>query len=408
MKPGLVEAAEGVSPESTSRMDRVLGKIDRIQELKALLDDQTVGVRDAALRGTSSVVSLAEMLQEKPDLGPPETVLERIAWRGRVTGIFAREKMGKSTFLTFVGSALSKGAKLLEWTPDAPGRVLWNGLEEHPDDIAYRNLTFGTDPDRFFFLPWSPDPLRELELAIVETTPDLVVIDSLAAYVELAAPASGEASSWKALLGPLTRLARKYNIALVIILHSNKGKDAEYRDSTAIGAEMDMLIEMREGDVPGVRMFTPKGRWQADKFSVIYEEQEGNVPPSFRLAHGELAVDQKILLFLKANPGATKRAIRDGIGGRSSDLDSAIFHLLKSKRIEDKGDDRRSAFHLRKSQTEKRLSHATDTLGTRSGHVGEAEASPETHTPLKGGGSGTQPGDDDLLYEQAERHGMSA
>ena len=249
-------------------------------------------------------------------------------------------------------------------------------------------MTFGTDHDRFFFLPWSANPLQELELAICETEPDLVVIDSLAAYVELAAPASGEASSWKALLGPLTRLARKYNMAFVIILHSNKGKDAEYRDSTAIGAEMDMLIEMREGDVPGVRIFNPKGRWRVDLFSVIYEEQEGDVPPSFRLAHGELAVDQKILLFLKANPGSTKRAIRDGVGGRSTDVDGAIFHLLKSKRIEDKGDDRRSEFHIRQSQSEKPLSHGTDTLGTRSGHVGEAEVSPETQDPLRGSGPG--------------------
>ncbi len=43
---------------------------------------------------------------------------------------------------------------------------------------------------------------------------------------------------------------------------------------TAIGSEMDMLIEMREGDVPGVRIFNPKGRlteWAA---------AEGIDPPS--------------------------------------------------------------------------------------------------------------------------------
>ena len=156
-----------------------------------------------------------------------------------------------------------------------------------------------------------------------------------------------------------------------------------------------MLIEMREGDVPGVRIFNPKGRWRVDLFSVIYEEQEGDVPPSFRLAHGELAVDQKILLFLKAHPGSTKRAIRDGVGGRSTDVDGAIFHLLKSKRIEDRGDDRRSEFHIRQSQSEKPLSHGTDTLGTRSGHVGEAEVSPETQDPLK-------VVRDTLAYRQAE------
>ncbi len=404
----LLLATGDVGETSASGMVRTLGKIDRV-ELIAALNGRQVEVGDDIVPGTSSVISLAEMLEAEPDLGPPEMVVDRIGWRGRVTGIFAREKIGKSTFMTFVASALTNCTTILGWKPETQGRVLWFGLEEHPNDVAYRNLTFATDQDRFFFLPWSANPLAELEMAISETEPDLVVLDSLAAYVELAAPASGEASSWKAQLGPLTRLARKYNIALVIILHSNKGKDAEYRDSTAIGAEMDMLIEMREGDVPGVRMFAPKGRWKVDKFSVIYEEQIGEVPPSFRLAQGELAVDQKILLFLKANPASTKRAIRDGVGGRSSDVDAAIFHLLKSKRIKDKGDDRRSEFYLRQHQTEKPLSHGTDTVGTPSGHAGTGKASPDDPTPpLKGGGSRTPLWDDDLLHEQAERSGMGA
>lgn len=372
----------------------------------------------------SGVMTLRKMMEDKPDLGPPEVVWIWFAWRGRVTGIFAREKKGKSTILAFISAMLTNGMEALGWAPPEPGRVLWFGLEEHPDDTVLRQKDFGTDPDRFFFLPWSPDPLEQLELAIREVNPDLVVIDSLAAYVELAAPKSGESSAWKALLGPLTRLARKYNVAIVIIMHMNKGKDAEYRDSTAIGAEVDMLIEMRAGDVPGVRMFTPLGRWKVEPFSVIYEEAEGDLPPSFRLAHGELAVDQKIVLFLKANPGSTKRAIRDGVGGASADLDSAVFHLLNTRKIEDRGDGTRSKFHIRQTHTEKGRSHATDTGQSRSSHAdpgegpvpvshgvpdaGESSGSPRvpgTH-PLKGvrvNPRKTPAADDAALDEQAER-----
>ena len=407
--------AGGYTEETANNVARTLSNLDAAELIAALNSGEPSTAQGEALTGTSGVISLAEMLDGNPDLGLPEAVAERVAWRGRVTAIFSREKVGKSTFMTWVASCLTNCLTMLGWKPGEAGRVLWFGLEEHPNDVAYRNLTFGTDPQRFFFLAWSSDPLHELELAICEVDPDLVVIDSLSAYVELAAPASGEASSWKAQLGPLTRLARKYDIALVIIHHSNKGKDAEYRDSTAIGAEMDMLIEMREGDVPGVRMFTLKGRWKVDKFSVIYEEQNGDALPSFRLAHGELAVDQKILLFLKANPGSTKRAIRDGVGGRSADVDGAIFHLLKSKRIKDNGDDHRSEFYIRQSQTGKPLSHGMDTLGTRSGHVDGAKACPDDHTPLRGGGSGTMPAthelpwdESSLLYEDVEREAIQA
>ena len=146
----LLLATGDVGETSASGMVRTLGKIDRV-ELIAALNGRQVEVGDDIVPGTSSVISLAEMLEAEPDLGPPEMVVDRIGWRGRVTGIFAREKTGKSTLMTFVASALTNCTTILGWKPGTPGRVLWFGLEEHPNDVAYRNLTFCTDPERFFF-----------------------------------------------------------------------------------------------------------------------------------------------------------------------------------------------------------------------------------------------------------------
>ena len=308
--------------------------------------------------------------------------------------LFSREKVGKSTYVSAAAAGVTNGDPFIGSEPRPPQRVLWYVPEEHPEDAVRRFQEFGADPDHLFLLPWSRTPLRDLEAAIQEVEPALVVVDTLAAYVEEAAPDSGDASSWKSLLAPLVRLARDYNVALVILHHATKGASGEYRDSTAIGAEVDMLIEMREGDVPGVRMLKPKGRWKVDPYTVVFEEGRDGRPPFFRLAEGDLSVDQKVILYLKANAGASKRAVREAVGGKSKDVDGAVFRLLSAGKIEDCGDSQRSEFHIREVQGDKWLSSKADTVGTRSGHTsgdsGAKVCPTAPHTPV-GGGAGTRP-----------------
>ena len=365
------------------------------------LDDLTQAVdgwaeesRSQLANGASSVMSLTQMVASLTSLDAPKEVLQGLAWRGRASLPFSREKGGKSTLLAAGASAVTNGNPFLGSEPQSPQRVLWFGLEEHPEDIARRFQEFGADPERLFLLPWSGNPLRVLEAAIKEIEPALVVVDTLAAYVEEAAPDSGDASAWKAVLAPLVRLARDYDVALVILHHATKGASGEYRDSTAIGAEVDMLIEMREGDVPGVRMLKPKGRWKLDPYTVIYEEGRDGRPPFFRLAEGDISLDQKVVLYLKANPGASKRAIREGVGGRSKDVDGAVFRLLSASKIEDLGDNQRSEFHIREAQADKWLSSKADTVGTQVGHTNGdsgARVCPTVPTTPVGGGAGTRP-----------------
>ena len=117
-----------VCADETSRngVVRMLENLDSVELVDAIQNGE-VEVGDNVLPVTSSVTSLAEMLDGQVDFGPPETVADRIAWRGRVTGIFAREKTGKSTFMTWVASCLTNCLTMLGWKPAEAGRVLWFG-----------------------------------------------------------------------------------------------------------------------------------------------------------------------------------------------------------------------------------------------------------------------------------------
>lgn len=316
--------------------------VDAIEE--GLLQDlESLNQSDSSVQRP---VTLAELLKQDPELlAPPEPVIQRLAWKGRATLLHSREKAGKSTLVSAAFAALTSGHAFLGWTPDAPARALVFNLEEHRADAAQRAVAFGADPELLYLLGWTPSPLTTLRRAIREVKPALVVVDTLASYAEAAAPDSGSSSEWKTVIGPLVRLARDHETALVILHHSTKGT-GDYRDSTAIGAEVDMLISMKEGDVPGLRNLEPKGRWKAEPFSVIYEEAP-DVPPWFRLAEGELSVDAKVLLFLRENPGSTKTAIRASLPGRNQDIDATIYRLLSSQSIEDRGDNRRASFFIR-------------------------------------------------------------
>ncbi len=74
--------------------------------------------------------TLADIARDPTALEPPTVVVPRLAWRGRVTMLAAREKDGKSTLATAAAAAASGGARWLG-DPTLRGSVLWVGLEEH-------------------------------------------------------------------------------------------------------------------------------------------------------------------------------------------------------------------------------------------------------------------------------------
>jgi len=70
-------------------------------------------------------------------------------------------------------------------------------------------------------------------------------------------------------LAPINELARDYGLASILLHHASRAT-GEYRDSTAIGAKVDVILEMDSGtmDDQTLRRIKARGRFPVDSFSI--------------------------------------------------------------------------------------------------------------------------------------------
>lgn len=291
------------------------------------------------------VVTLAEILANPDALKPPEPVVERLAWRGRATLLAAREKRGKSTFLSAAVAALTRGHRFLGMKPET-GTALYLPLEEHTSDFARRMVEFGADPERVLVMERVHSPLAELEAAVKQHQPDLVIVDTLGALVESLGLDIGKSTEWRPVMGRLVRIARDYDAAMVVATHTDKG-EKDFANSYEIGAVVDQIMLLKAGEVAGTRLVeAERGRWKVDSYAVRYVEGSDGLPSYFELAAGDLGLDARVLVFVEHNPRASKRAIRDGVRGKASEIDNAIHRLLSQRAIVDDGEGGRCSFRV--------------------------------------------------------------
>jgi len=259
-------------------------------------------------------------------------------------------------------------------------RVLLLDLEEHPGDLANRLVDFGADPSRVFVLDRvGMDPVADLTRAVEAVQPSLVVVDTLPAFTAPLMLDSGNAAGWTPVMAGLSRIARESGAAILLLHHGNKS-DGSYRDSTAIGAGVDVVLEMREGDEIGERKIRARGRLPMTDFTVRLVEGSR---PRFELVTGELSLDHRVYRFMETRPGEGIRGVRDGVRGRSRAIDAAVGRLISAGAVVDKGNDQRHAYYV---STEKAHGHATDAVRTHGDGILGARALPSgRERPPKGG-----------------------
>jgi len=285
-------------------------------------------VQDAPL------VRSLRQLHDNPDvLKPPEAIIPRLAWRGRTSLIAAREKTGgKSTLLTAGAAAVTRGTDFLG-EPCACGVVLWiTADQEHEADIVQRADRFGADWDRFHVL-WPRKGFADVIAPLdgLDPFPVLIVIDTLANYARVEDPHSS--AEWPGILLPLVRLARDLPTAVAIPHHATKGENGGYRDSTAIGATVDVILELTPAAAsPARRHIKALGRWPMPNFAVEL------VGDRYRLVAGtDLSLDAQVLAYVQQHPGSSQARVRAHIGGRAGDTDAAVGRLLVSGAMRDVG-----------------------------------------------------------------------
>lgn len=288
--------------------------------------------------------TLREILSDPDALTPPEPVADRLAWCGRVTLLAAREKTGKSTFASAAAAAVSAGHLFLG-TSTRRGPVLYLALEDHPSDTVARLVDFRTDEDRLLLVDRLSDPFSDLEAAVADVDPVLVVIDTLAAFTESFALKPGSSSAWTPVMARLARLARDSDAA-VLLLHHGRKSDGTYRDSTAIAAGVDVLLEMQEaeGNIRGLKV---KGRWPMGAFSVMLtgDPDEATDPWQYELSSGELSMDLRCYAFIESNAGCSTAAVRTNVTGRDREIIATLAQLEGQDRIENRGSATARAWH---------------------------------------------------------------
>jgi hypothetical protein len=332
-----LEEKAGARSRISDRL-RAIGVSRPERLLDTLVETSSTATADGAPTpddaGSTIVRSLADILADPAALASPAVVVPRLAWRGRVTLLAAREKAGKSTLATAAAAAVSSGTS---WLGDATeaGPVLWVGLEEHVGDLAARMSAWSAIASRVYVincLSTVDDPIAEIHRASSTLRPALVVVDTLAALADAtdARPDPGSSSAWTPIMSSLARVARSTDAALILAHHARKS-DGAYRDSSAIGAGVDAIIEMAEGDEADVRRFRVRARWRVGDYAVRL------VGERYELAAGELSLDARVLLYVEAHPGSSQRAVEKAIQARATDVRSAIQRLTASGAISDRG-----------------------------------------------------------------------
>lgn len=289
--------------------------------------------------------TLASILRDKTITEPVALVAGLIILMS-TTLIYAREKIGKTTFLMYLIKRLALGLPIFGRT-SPPQTVLLASLEEGMHLIKMRAKEMGipqTAPIHILrsVIHATKSPIQVLEDAIVETGATVVVLDTLSAYS--VGQIQGESQSgWNDLLYPLTQLTSKHNFSLVIVHHANKGGH-DFRGSTVIGAAVDTVasLSIPKGAPANVRRIRHTGRYgSADMYvarsseSGDYELVEGDSVPT-DVVRGASTDDQLIERILKARcieGGATKRMLRTAGAVQGSRTDGAVNKLLTEGRL---------------------------------------------------------------------------
>lgn len=285
--------------------------------------------------------ALAEILDDPTALRPPDPVADRLAWTERVTLLAGREKLGKTTLAAAAAAAVSRGAAFFG-EPTEPGNVLWVQAEGHPHDLAEKLVNFGANPRHVFILERTVDLPAELRRAVDLVEPVLVIIDTLFSFTRGLEVEPSNASAWTDIMGLFEDVARADPGPAVALLHHAKKSDGSYRDSSAIGAGVDVVLEMYETS-EGDREIKARGRWSIDNYAYRLIGRDSEL--CLKIVTETLPLEERVRSFIERNAGCSKAAVRESVVGRAEDIDTAVFELLEKGALVDHGTARGSALH---------------------------------------------------------------
>ena len=152
--------------------------------------------------------------------------------KGNLNIIMGDGGVGKSYLITWLVSAISKGAKIpfsMEYFK--LGKSILQNSEDDPDDTILPRLQkndvdvskIGAFNEEKEFL--EVQQIKRLEDRIKEFKPEIVILDPIQSFV--GDINNNSQTEVKKALKPLKQLARKYNCAILMVMHLNKNNSAK-------------------------------------------------------------------------------------------------------------------------------------------------------------------------------------
>lgn len=186
---------------------------------------------------------------------------------GKITLLQGDPGEGKSTFILNVAALLTRGATMPDGFQVAiPQTVVYQCAEDNiADTVKPRLVAADADCGKVAYIVDDSGRLTleddRIEKAIIQTEAKLFILDPLQAFLTQDGDMQS-AGRMRSILGKLSLLAAKYNCAIVLIGHMNKGNGGNsiYRSLGSIdiaAIARSVLMIRRDGADSQVRYMTP-------------------------------------------------------------------------------------------------------------------------------------------------------
>lgn len=282
-------------------------------------------------------------LLNKPDK-PVDYILENVLVAGGVSGVFAKPKVGKSTFARNLCLAVARGVDFMG-LKTKKGECIYLALEEREEDIREDFRAMGADGSESIFIYAASAPAEGITALcdlVRERKPTLVVIDPLFRLARIR-DEKAYAETYTA-LGPLIDVAREIDTHVMFTHHAGKGMKADSVDSplgsTALGGVVSTLVVLKR--TSNHRTIETIQRVGTDIPGTVLEFDS----ITRRLAMGKTRLDSErqdceteILAFLEsASEPQTQEQIRDGVEGQTRIIRAALTALVAAGGVDRTGE----------------------------------------------------------------------
>jgi len=277
-------------------------------------------------------------LLNKPD-EPVDYILENLLVAGGVSGVFAKPKVGKSTFARNLCMAVARGEDFLGLKTKR-GECIYLALEEREDDIRKDFRAMGADGSEPIYIHAASAPAEGIAALcelVGERKPVLVVIDPLFRLARIR-DEKAYAETYAA-LGPLIGVARDTGTHVMFSHHAGKGMKTDSVDSplgsTAIaGAVSSLVVLKRARDRRTIETIQRVGVDMPETVLEFKSETRRLGLGLTRFDAERHECEEQILEFLKAaTEPQTQEQIRDGVEGQTKAIRAALTALVKTEQV---------------------------------------------------------------------------